>query len=105
MAVIESRISPTGEAFQANRAHMLALIERQRGLEERTRLASAAAGPRFHERGQLLPRERIALLLDPGAPFLELCTLSGYGMDVPDPDRSVPGSGIISGIGFVSGVR
>ncbi|MFN3830485.1 MAG: endoribonuclease YicC domain-containing protein, partial [Tepidimonas ignava] len=100
-----TRISSSGEAFQANRAHMLGLIERMRGLEARARKASAAAGPRFHERGQLLPRERIALVLDPGAPFIELCTLSGYRMDVPDPDKSVPGSGVISGIGFVSGVR
>ncbi|WP_439571998.1 acyl-CoA carboxylase subunit beta [Phreatobacter sp.] len=105
MAVIETRISASGEAFQANRAHMLGLVERQRSLEARSRQASAAAGPRFHERGQLLPRERIALILDPGAPFIELCTLSGYRMDVPDPDRSVPGSGVISGIGIVAGVR
>ncbi len=105
MAVIESRISPTSETFQANRAAMLALIARQAGVEERARRASAAAGPRFHERGQLLPRERIALLLDPGAPFLELSTLSGFMMDVPDAEKSVPGSGVIAGIGFVSGVR
>ncbi|MCZ8316082.1 acyl-CoA carboxylase subunit beta [Phreatobacter sp.] len=105
MAVIESRIVPTAEAFAANRAAMLALIDRQQALEERARRASAAAGPRFHERGQLLPRERIALLLDPGAPFLELSTLSGYGMDHPDLEKSVPGSGVIAGIGFVSGVR
>ncbi len=105
MAVIESRIAPSSEAFAANRAAMLALIDRQQALEERARRASAAAGPRFHERGQLLPRERIALLLDPGAPFLELSTLSGYLMDQPDPDKSVPGSGVIAGIGFVSGVR
>lgn len=105
MAVIETRIAPTGEAFAANRAAMLALLARTGALEERARRASAAAGPRFHERGQLLPRERIGLLLDPGAPFLELCALSGYLMDSSDPEKSVPGSGVIAGIGFVSGVR
>ena len=105
MAVIDTRISPASETFQANRAHMLGLLEKLRGLEDRARAASAAAGPRFHERGQLLPRERIALLLDPGAPFIELATLSGYQMDTRDPAKSVPGSGVISGIGFVSGVR
>jgi geranyl-CoA carboxylase beta subunit len=105
MAVIETRIAPTSDAFAANRAAMLALIDRQQALEDRARRASAAAGPRFHERGQLLPRERIALLLDPGAPFLELSTLSGYLMDRPDPDKSVPGSGVIAGIGFVAGTR
>ena len=105
MAVIETRIAPTSDAFAANREAMLALLARTGALEERARRASAAAGPRFHERGQLLPRERIGLLLDPGAPFLELCALSGYLMDSPDPEKSVPGSGVIAGIGFVSGVR
>ncbi len=105
MAVIETRIAPTSEGFAANREAMLALLARTGALEERARRASAAAGPRFHERGQLLPRERIGLLRDPGAPFLELCALSGYLMDSPDPEKSVPGSGVIAGIGFVSGVR
>ena len=105
MAVIENTISPTGDAFKANRDGMLALIARMRGLEERTRVASAAAKDRFHKRGQLLPRERVALVLDPGSPFIELSTLAGYMFDVPDPDKSVPGGGVIAGIGFVSGIR
>ena len=105
MGMIESSISPTGEDFQANRAGMLALIERVRGIEARTVQASAASRDRFRRRGQLLPRERLALLLDAGAPFLELSTLAGFGMDNPDPDKSVPGGGVISGIGQVSGMR
>lgn len=105
MAVIESTLSPSGEVFQANRAGMLALIERIRGIEARTVQASAASRERFRKRGQLLPRERLALLLDAGAPFLELCTLAGFCHDNPDPDKSVPGGGVISGIGQVSGIR
>jgi geranyl-CoA carboxylase beta subunit len=105
MAVIENTISPSGATFQANRDGMLALIARVRALEERTRAASAAAKDRFHKRGQLLPRERVALVLDPGSPFLEMSTLAGYVFDLPDPDKSVPGGGVIAGIGFVSGVR
>jgi geranyl-CoA carboxylase beta subunit len=105
MPVIESRISSTSAAFEANRASMLGLIERMRQLEDRTRAASGAAKERFAKRGQLLPRERVALLLDPGTPFLEFSTLAGYLLDVPDPDKSVPGGGIIAGIGYVSGVR
>ena len=84
---------------------MLALIDRLRVLEARARAASAAAKERFHKRGQLLPRERVALLLDPDAPFLELSTLAGFGFDVADAERSVPGGGLIVGIGFVSGTR
>src|SRR5690349_895360 len=105
MAVIESTISPSSAAYKANRDGMLALIARMRALEERTRAASAAAKDRFHKRGQLLPRERVALVLDPGSPFLELSTLAGYMFDVPDADKSVPGGGLIAGIGFVAGIR
>ncbi|MFT4193294.1 acyl-CoA carboxylase subunit beta, partial [Ottowia sp.] len=76
-----------------------------RALEERAAQASAAAKPAFDRRGQLLPRERVALLLDRGAPWLPLSTLAGYLQDTHDADKSVPGGGMIIGIGFVSGVR
>src|ERR1700684_1145141 len=105
MAILESTIAPSSDAYKANRAGMLALISRMRALEERTRAASAAAKDRFHKRGQLLPRERVALVLDPGAPFIELSTLAGYMFDIPDADKSVPGGGVVAGIGFVAGVR
>jgi len=105
MAVIESRLSSASESFQANRASMLALIEQLRALEARTRDESAKVKPLFDRRGQLLPRERIARLLDAGAPWLELSTMAGYGHDRPEPERSIPGGGMISGIGYVAGVR
>lgn len=105
MAIIESTISTSSEPFQGNRDGMLALLEKVRELEERARRASAASKARFEKRAQLLPRERLSLLLDHGTPFLELCTLTGYRMDNPDQDKSVPGGGIIAGIGYVSGVR
>lgn len=105
MALIESQISPGSDSFQANRAHMLQLIERVRTYEARSRQKSTASRERFEKRGQLLPRERLSLLLDPGTPFLEIASLAGLGMDTPDLDRSVPGGGIISGIGYVSGIR
>jgi geranyl-CoA carboxylase beta subunit len=105
MAVIESTIATGSAGFKANRDGMLALIERMRMLEERSRAKSAAAKDRFHKRHQLLPRERVALVLDPGTPFLELSTLAGYMFDVPDPDKSAPGGGLVAGIGFVSGIR
>ncbi len=58
-----------------------------------------AARERHIARGKLLPRERIALLLDPGAPFLELSPLAAFGMYGED----VPAGGIITGIGPVMG--
>ncbi len=105
MPILESILSPGSPAFQENRANMLALIGRVRALEERTRKASAASKPQFEKRGQLLPRERLALLIDPGAPWLEFSTLTGYRLDNPDPEKSVPGGGAICGIGYVAGAR
>src|SRR5438132_7504231 len=91
MAIIENIIATGSAAYKANRDGMLAMITRLRALEDRTRAASAAAKDRFHKRGQLLPRERVALVLDPGSPFIEFATLTGYMFDVADPDKSVPG--------------
>ena len=105
MPSLDSNLAVGGETYTARRDGMLALIERVRGCERRAVAKSAASRSRFEQRGQLLPRDRVALLLDPGTPFLELCTLAGLGMDTPDLDRSVPGGGVISGIGIVSGVR
>ena len=105
MARLDSTLAPNSDAFGANRAGMLALIERVRRCEQRAAEKSAASGPRFAQRGQLLPRERLALLLDPGRPFLEIASLAGLGIDNADLERSVPGGGVIAGIGFVGGLR
>jgi geranyl-CoA carboxylase beta subunit len=105
MPQIESTISPSSEVYATNRNHMLGLLKRLRAFEERTQAKSAGSRERFDKRQQLLPRERLSLLLDPGAPFLEIATLAGLGLDTPDLDKSVPGGGVIAGIGFVSGIR
>jgi len=105
MPLIQSKIEVTGEAFLRNRAGMLKLVERLRQLEARTRDESAKARPLFEKRGQLLPRERIARLLDAGAPWLELSSMAGYCLDHADPEKTIPGGGMIAGVGYVSGVR
>lgn len=105
MPQFQSRLVAAGPAYDDNRQHLLGLIAELRGLEARARAASAKAGPRFAKRGQLLPRERLGLLLDAGAPFLELSALAGYLRDKPDPVTSIPGGGFIAGIGQISGVR
>jgi geranyl-CoA carboxylase beta subunit len=103
--VIESRIDTGSPQFVQRRAGMLALVERLRTLEARTAAASARSAPLFARRGQLLPRERVARLLDAGAPWLELSTLAGWMVDDTDPDTCVPGGGMINGIGVVGGTR
>ncbi len=105
MPAIQSRLDPASDAFQANRQRMLQLVARLRALEKRTRDKSAEAKPLFDKRGQILPRERIARLLDAGAPWLELSSMAGYCLDNPDPEKSIPGGGMIAGIGYVAGVR
>lgn len=105
MTKIHSSLSPKSEAFTANRQGMLDLLGKIEQIEARTRGASERSRERFERRHQLLPRDRVALLLDPGKPFIELSKLAGYGLDRDDPDKSVPGGGVIAGIGYVSGVR
>ena len=54
---------------------------------------------------KLLPRERVAMLIDPGAPWLELSTLAGLRMHDDDGAEGIQGGGGIAGIGYVSGIR
>ena len=105
MPAIQSKLDTGSDAFQRNRARMLELIGRLRALEARASEESAKVKPLFDKRGQLLPRERIARLLDAGAPWLELSSMAGYCLDDPDPEKSIPGGGMIAGIGYVAGVR
>ncbi|SOY48104.1 acyl-CoA carboxylase subunit beta [Cupriavidus taiwanensis] len=105
MIPIDSRIDSSSDVFASQRAGMQALIDRLHGLEQRAVAASERARPTFAKRGALLPRERIGRLLDPGAPFLPIATLAGFGMDDPDPATSIPGGSLVAGIGFVCGVR
>ena len=105
MPVFDSSINPQGEAFATNREHMLRLLSEVRALEQRTRDRSAQSRPLFDKRGQLLPRDRIALVLDPGSWWLELSALAGFGLDHPDPAKCIAGAGVITGIGVVGGTR
>jgi geranyl-CoA carboxylase beta subunit len=101
----QSSWNPQGSVAQARAAAMLERVGQLRALEERAAQESAKAQPVFSKRGQLLPRQRVALLLDAGAPWLPLCSLAGYLQDTKDAQKSVPGGGMVAGIGFVSGVR
>ncbi len=105
MPVFDSSINPHSEAFATNREHMLRLLAEVRALEQRTRERSSQSRPLFDKRGQLLPRDRIALVLDPGSSWLELSALAGFGLDHPDPAKCIAGAGVITGIGVVGGTR
>ncbi|WEF25390.1 carboxyl transferase domain-containing protein [Paracoccus sp. S3-43] len=90
----------TSDSFRANRQAHLALIEvaRQAALA-----AAAGGGPRAMERhtsrGKMPPRERVANLLDPGSPFLEIGATAAHGLY----EDAAPGAGVIAGVGRVHG--
>ncbi|MBK7519307.1 MAG: acyl-CoA carboxylase subunit beta [Gammaproteobacteria bacterium] len=105
MPVFHSRILAGTDSFAGNRRDMLALVQRLREYEARAVTLSEKRRARFEQRGQLTPRERLARLLDPGMPFVELYYMANFLVDDPSPDTSVPGASMIGGIGFVSGVR
>ena len=100
-----SRFNAQAPEAQRRREAQIERLAQLRALEERAAAASARSLPQFEKRGQLLPRQRVALLLDAGAPWLPLCGLAGYLQDTRDEARSIPGGGVIAGIGFVAGVR
>lgn len=104
MPVIESQLNSSSAEFAANREFMQTLVDEFRGIEQKVADTEAKALPKFEKRGQLLPRQRVNLLLDPGSPFLELMSLAGYQMH-DDKDGSSAGGGVIAGIGYVQGVR
>ncbi|MEM8752222.1 MAG: carboxyl transferase domain-containing protein [Pseudomonadota bacterium] len=105
MTPFESLVRPGAPDYERNRAEMLALVGELRALEARAESASEKSRERMEARGQITPRERLARLLDPGMPFLRLHSLAGYLADGEKGERSIPGSSLICGIGFVKGAR
>jgi 3-methylcrotonyl-CoA carboxylase beta subunit len=98
--VLTSAVRASSEAFAANEAAHRALVADLRTQLERVRGGGGERARQRHvARGKLLPRERVAQLLDPGAPFLELSPLAAHGLY----DGAAPGAGIITGVGRVAG--
>ena len=100
MAQIVSKIDIRSQEFADNRAAMQPLVDDLRATLRRNAAGgSVAARDKHTKAGKLLARERIATLLDPGAPFLELSPLAAQGVY----GEELPGAGLITGIGRVSG--
>ncbi len=98
--VLHSQAKPSSPEFAANREHHRQSIAQIAAHVAQARLGGGAeATARHHKRGKLLPRERVAAILDPGAPFLELSPLAGHGLYGGD----APGAGIVTGVGVVQG--
>src|SRR5699024_6310799 len=104
MQVISSTLSPNSEEFKENRAAMLAQIEEFRAIEQKVIDKTESRRERFDKLGKLLPHDRLAMLLDAGAPFLPLHSLAGYQMH-DDKDGTEAGGAVLAGIGYVAGTR
>jgi acyl-CoA carboxylase subunit beta len=100
MTVLRTAVDTGSPEYAANREAMLARLAE---LETEQEKAVAGGGEKYvsrhHERGKLTVRERIELLLDPGAPFLELSSLAAWGSDY------TVGASVVTGIGVVSGIE
>ena len=105
MPALRSKIKPTSDAFAANAQRMQALLAEVQRLEGLVIAESESKRDKFEKRKQLLPRERVARLLDRGTPFLELSRLAGLNMHDDDGKKLVMGGGSIVGIGVVAGKR
>ena len=102
MSVLATSIDQRSSGFRDNYEAMRAQLEVFHARQAVVRQGgSEKARARHIARGKLLPRDRVELLLDPGAPFLELSTLAAWDMY---GDES-PGASSVTGIGTVSGVE
>jgi acetyl-CoA carboxylase carboxyltransferase component len=100
MPVLTSSLNPADEAYTENRRVQLAALA---ALDEQLGIMRAGGGPRYakrhHDRGRLLLRERLELLLDRDSPFLELSALAAWGTEF------TVGASVATGIGVVSGAE
>jgi geranyl-CoA carboxylase beta subunit len=105
MPQITSLLDPNAPAFQVNRDRMAQRLAEVQALQAKVVAESESKREKFDKRNQLLPRERVARLIDRGSEFLELSPLAGLGMHDDDGKKSVMGGGSIVGIGVVAGKR
>ncbi len=100
MQKIKSNVQILGEDFVANMAHHRQQCEELRKITKELSLGGDEKSRNRHtQRGKMLPRERVEALLDTGSPFLEFSQLAAYRVY----EEEIPGAGVITGIGFVSG--
>ena len=97
---LTSQALPSSQTFRDNRAvHLEALDVVQKAAQAAAEGGGAASRERHLSRGKMLPRDRMANLLDPGSPFLEVGATAAHGLY----DGAAPCAGVIAGIGQVMG--
>lgn len=99
MSILQTTVDPSSAEYAAAAEAMAAQLAE---LEAEHAKALAGGGEKYvrrhHERGKLLPRERIELLLDPDSPFLELSPLAAWGTEFPVGGSTVTGIGVVEGV-------
>lgn len=102
MTIIRTKIKGTSEEFEKNAAVNMNLARELREIRERIAQGGSERAREKHlSRGKLLPRDRVRMLMDDDADFLELSQLAAWEMY----DDDVPAAGIVTGISRVSGVE
>ena len=97
---LQSKVIPSSEDFAANRAAHLDALDQIRAAAAHAAVGGGEKSRARHvSRGKMLPRERVANLLDPGSPFLEIGATAAHDMY----DGAAPCAGVIAGIGRVQG--
>lgn len=81
--------------------HQAALDAVAEAAKEASMGGGEKARARHLSRGKILPRDRVAGLLDPGSPFLEVGATAAHGMY----EGAAPCAGVIAGVGQVNGVE
>jgi acetyl-CoA carboxylase carboxyltransferase component len=100
MRVLPTSIKTTTADFKRNCAQYERLLaDLKKHLAEIQAGGPADAVALHKQRGKLTARERIALLVDPGSPWLELNPLAAFNVY----ENQVPAAGVITGIGHVAG--
>src|ERR1051326_5915408 len=98
MEVLPTYLDSNSDDFKANAESLQSLVD---ALQKRLAGAKQGGGEKYlqrhREQGKMFVRERIAALLDPDTPFLELSPLAANGMY----EKEAPAAGIITGIGRV----
>jgi len=100
MKIIKTQIDSSSAQFDENRTYMSQLVDDLREKLNITALGGSERSRKKHtDRGKLLVRDRINLLLDAGSPFLEVAPMAAFDMY----KGAAPAAGVVAGIGVVHG--
>lgn len=99
MVVIKSKVDINSKEFKENYEHYHKILQEYHEICDKVRTGNPKAIEKHLQRGKILARKRIEMILDPDTPFMELSPLAAYNMY----DNACPYAGIVTGIGLVGG--